>query len=125
MFDKLIKAAHKQNERFQQRFAEIFDLSKQALNPNISRDAVDEMLLQHLLTERLSRRVFDNPDLGNRSAMEWVVDQYRIKTEKRSGITHDPNNPAAPKYIVELLQGVITVSLAMVQVVNALPEAFE
>ena len=29
--------------------------------------------------------------LGNRSALDWVIDQYRVKTDKRSGITSDPN----------------------------------
>ena len=29
--------------------------------------------------------------LGTRSALEWVVDQYRVKTDKRSGIVSDPN----------------------------------
>ena len=34
--------------------------------------------------------------LGNRSALEWVIDQYRIKTDKRSGIVNDPNRAADP-----------------------------
>ena len=29
--------------------------------------------------------------LGNRSALEWVIDQYQVSTDKRSGITNDPN----------------------------------
>ena len=29
--------------------------------------------------------------LGNRSALDWVIDQYRVKTDKRSGIVNDPN----------------------------------
>ena len=29
--------------------------------------------------------------LGNRSALEWVIDQYRVTTDKRSGIVNDPN----------------------------------
>ena len=28
--------------------------------------------------------------LGNRSALEWVIDQYQVSTDKRSGITNDP-----------------------------------
>src|SRR5439155_13836818 len=27
--------------------------------------------------------------LGNRSALEWVIDQYQVSTDKRSGITND------------------------------------
>src|SRR5262249_13522246 len=29
--------------------------------------------------------------LGNRSALEWVIDQYQVKQDKRSGIRSDPN----------------------------------
>ncbi len=28
--------------------------------------------------------------LGNRSALQWVIDQYQVSTDKRSGITNDP-----------------------------------
>jgi predicted helicase len=41
--------------------------------------------------------------LGNRSALEWVVDQYQVSTDKRSGITNDPNRPEAPQYILRLV----------------------
>ncbi len=34
--------------------------------------------------------------LGNRSAIEWVIDQYRVKEDKRTGIRSDPNNPDDP-----------------------------
>ena len=60
--------------------------------------------------------------LGNRSALEWVVEQYRIKTHKRSTIVNDANRAAAPRYIVELVGRVITVSLDTVRLVESLPE---
>ena len=59
--------------------------------------------------------------LGNRSALEWVVDQYRVKTDKRSGIVNDPNRESEPRYIVDLIASVITVSLKTVEIVNGLP----
>ena len=59
--------------------------------------------------------------LGNRSALEWVIDQYRVKVDKRSGIVNDPNREAAPQYIVDLITRVITVSLKTVEIVNDLP----
>ena len=34
--------------------------------------------------------------LGNRSALEWVIDQYQVSTDKRSGITSDPNRADDP-----------------------------
>ena len=59
--------------------------------------------------------------LGNRSALEWVVDQYRVKTDKRSGIVNDPNRADQPQYIVDLIARVITVSLKTVEFVDKLP----
>ncbi|MBM3132741.1 MAG: DNA helicase, partial [Chloroflexi bacterium] len=59
--------------------------------------------------------------LGNRSALEWIIDQYQIKTDKRSGIVNDPNGPEDPEYIVRLIGKVITVSLETVKIVKGLP----
>jgi predicted helicase len=59
--------------------------------------------------------------LGNRSALEWVVDQYQVSTDKRSGITNDPNNLEDETYIVRLIKQVVTVSLETVGIVNGLP----
>ena len=59
--------------------------------------------------------------LGNRSALEWVIDQYRVKTDKRSGIVNDPNRAEDPQYIVDLIGRVIAVSLETVEIVAGLP----
>ena len=59
--------------------------------------------------------------LGTRSALEWVVDQYRVKVDKRSGIVNDPNRTDQPQYIVDLIGRVITVSLRTVEIVKGLP----
>ena len=60
--------------------------------------------------------------LGNRSALEWIVDQYQVSTDKRSGITNDPNRADDPTYILRLIGQVITVSLETVRIVKSLPE---
>ena len=60
--------------------------------------------------------------LGNRSALDWVIDQYRVKTDKRSGIVNDPNRADEPEYIVDLIGKVISVSLETVKIVAGLPE---
>lgn len=62
-----------------------------------------------------------NYRLGNRSALEWVIDQYQVSTDKRSGITSDPNRDDDPEYIVRLVGQVICVSVEAVANVNALP----
>ena len=59
--------------------------------------------------------------LGNRSALEWVLDQYRVKVDKRSGIVNDPNRPDDDQYIIGLLQKVIAISMETVAIVEGLP----
>ncbi len=59
--------------------------------------------------------------LGNRSAIEWVLDQYQVSTDKRSGITNDPNRLDDPEYIIRLIGQVITVSVETVKIVRGLP----
>ena len=59
--------------------------------------------------------------LGNRSALEWVIDQYRLKTDKRSHIPSDPNRLDDEEYIVRLVGQVVRVSLETVEIVRGLP----
>lgn len=59
--------------------------------------------------------------LGNRSALEWVIDQYKVSTDKRSGITTDPNRSDAPEYIIRLIGRVVTVSMETVKLIQSLP----
>ena len=60
--------------------------------------------------------------LGNRSALEWVIDQFQVSTDNRSGITNDPNRADDPQYILRLIGQVITVSLETNNIVRSLPE---
>jgi predicted helicase len=63
--------------------------------------------------------------LGNRSALEWIIDQYQASSDKRSGITSDPNREDDPEYIVRLVGQGIRVSIETVQIVSALLAEFE
>jgi predicted helicase len=58
--------------------------------------------------------------LGNRSTLEWVIDQYQVSTDKGSGITNDPNRDDDPEYIVRLIGQVITVSPETTKAVQSL-----
>ena len=62
--------------------------------------------------------------LGNRSALDWVINQYRVTEHKRSGIKSDPNRLDDPEYIVRLVGQVIYVSLETVRIVGNLPEKY-
>ncbi|MBN3553315.1 DEAD/DEAH box helicase [Fictibacillus nanhaiensis] len=61
-------------------------------------------------------------NLNGRSAIEWIIEQYQVKTDKKSGITDDPNNYSDDeKYIFNLLLSIINVSVQTVDLVNNLP----
>ncbi len=99
-------------------------LSKPPLTPPQDVEGKRELLInKHLTVTGIPPEVFEYR-LGNRSALEWVVDQYQIKTDKRSGITSDPNREDDPEYIVRLVGQVIRVSLETVKIVKGLPEEF-
>jgi predicted helicase len=69
-----IEEAHSDNKPFQAAFDQFLELCRKALNPNLSRHAVDEMLIQHLLTERLFRTVFNDPDFTRRNVIAAEVE---------------------------------------------------
>ncbi|WP_448059640.1 type ISP restriction/modification enzyme [Cellulomonas hominis] len=63
--------------------------------------------------------------LGSRSALEWVLDRYQVKTDSSSGIVNDPNDWSRevgnPRYILDLIAKVTTVSVETMKIVDALP----
>ena len=71
-----------------------------------------------------------NYRLGTRSALEWVVDQYKLKVDKDtkkykgSYIVRDPNSKEKPRYIVDLIARIITVSLETVKIIENLPALY-
>jgi len=86
----------------------------------LSKDKTALIYNDFLTLSGIPPKVFDYR-LGTRSALEWIVDQYRVKTDKRSGIVNDPNRADDPQYIVKLIGKVITVSLETVEIVESLP----
>jgi predicted helicase len=54
---------------------DFIELVRQAINPNIAMPAVEEMLIQHLLTERIFRKVFNNPDFANRNIIAVEIEK--------------------------------------------------
>ncbi|MFB2583449.1 DEAD/DEAH box helicase [Herbiconiux liukaitaii] len=63
--------------------------------------------------------------LGSRSAVDWIVERYQVKTDKPSGIVNDPNDwgeeRGNPRYVLDLLARVVTVSVKTVEIVKSLP----
>ena len=87
----------------------------------LSKDKTQIKYNDFLTLDGIPAKAFDYK-LGNRSALEWVIDQYRVKTDKRSGIVNDPNRDDDPQYIVKLIGKVITVSLETTEIVERLTQ---
>ena len=87
----------------------------------LSKDKTQLVYNDFLTLDGIPAKTFDYR-LGNRSALEWVIDQYRVKPDKRSGIVNDPNRADDPRYIVTLIGKVIAVSLETVKIVEELPD---
>lgn len=64
--------------------------------------------------------------VNGKSAIEWIMERYAITTDKKSGITNDPNDWAREhndeKYIFNLLLRIINVSVQTVEFVKKLPK---
>jgi predicted helicase len=89
----------------------IADKSAIAYNPRIPLSGIPEDAHRYML--------------GSRSAIEWIIDRYQVKTDKASGIVNDPNDwnreVGDPRYIVDLLARIVTVSLRTMRIVDNLP----
>ena len=71
--------------------------------------------------------------LGSRSGLDWLLDRYRVSTDKASGIVKDPNDwmaegagggptaSAQPLYLLDLIARITTVSVRTQEIVNSLP----
>lgn len=60
--------------------------------------------------------------VNGKPAIQWIMEQYQVTTDKNSGITDDPNDYSDDeKYIFNLLLRVINVSVQTVELVNGLP----
>jgi len=70
-----IKTEHARNNAFVAAFSTFLELCRSSLDPTMSSETVDEMLVQHLLTERLFRTIFNNPDFTNRNVIAREIEK--------------------------------------------------
>jgi predicted helicase len=87
----------------------------------LSKDKASLCYNDFLTLSGIPAEVFDYR-LGNRSALEWVIDQYRVARDEQGKIASDPNRMDDEEYIVRLIGQVITVSLETQKFIGSLPE---
>ena len=64
--------------------------------------------------------------LGSRSALDWLIERYQVRTKTKSGVPDDPSDWATengnPRYIIDLIKRITTVSVRTVVIVQGLPQ---
>lgn len=89
----------------------------------LSKDKTALVVNEFLTLEGVPARCFDYR-LGNRSALEWVIDQYQVHEDKRSGIRSNPNREGDPEHIVRLVKQVVRVSMETLDAIDGLPKSY-
>lgn len=78
------------------------------------------LILEGIPAETLSYQV------NGKSALEWIVERYCVKTDKKSQITNNANDYSRevgnPRYIIDLVKRIVTVSLRTNELVSQLPQ---
>ena len=76
--ETLIQTERQHTPAFREAFAHFHQQCRDAINPNLAEAEVERMLAQHLMTERIFRTVFNNPDFTRRNIIareiETVID---------------------------------------------------
>ena len=79
----------------------------------------------HITIENIPLKTYEYI-VNGKSAVEWVMERYAVTIDKASQIKNDPNDWSReheqPRYILDLLLSVITLSCQTVDIVNALPK---
>jgi len=64
--------------------------------------------------------------VNGRTPLEWLIDRYRIRTDRESGIVNDPNGWFGdPRDLIAAFKRVVHVSVETVWIVEGLPGAFD
>ena len=64
--------------------------------------------------------------VNGRTPLEWIIDRYYIKTDKDSGIVHDPNKwfEETGDNIISMLKRITHVSIETAKIIDTLPTPF-
>lgn len=84
----IIESQHKTNPVFNTAFAAYHEMCKQSINPEISKQDIDEMMVQHILSADIFNTIFDEPHFHqeNNIARELnkVVDTFFTGATRRT-----------------------------------------
>ena len=66
-------------------------------------------------------------EVSGRTPLEWLMDRYRVTTDRRSGIVNDPNEWFVTQRTEDLLPStrpIVYLGVRTMQIVDGLPDPF-
>jgi predicted helicase/uncharacterized protein (DUF433 family) len=102
---------------------EFFLVEKMRFPKKDERDTI--IYNSHVRISNIPQEAYDY-QVNGKSAVEWVMERYQLSTHKETGIKNNPNDWANeaknPRYILDLLLSVISMSIKAVNIIKDLPE---
>ena len=80
---QLIEIERKDNKSFVKAFNAFAEVCRSSINPNLSDAAVEEMLVQHLLTERIFARCFTTPNSPTATLSLTKLNESSIRSHQK------------------------------------------
>lgn len=84
----IIAAQHQENKAFIDAFAAYHELCRQSINPEISAQDIEEMMVQHILSADIFNTIFDEPHFHQENniarQLNQVVDTFFTGTTRRT-----------------------------------------
>ena len=72
---KILISEQGKNQDFREKFESFAILCRQSINPDLADDDIRKMLVQHLLTERIFRKVFNNQEFLSRNVIAIEIEK--------------------------------------------------
>tara|TARA_R110000765_G_scaffold9911_3_gene30871 strand:+ start:61412 stop:66298 length:4887 start_codon:yes stop_codon:yes gene_type:complete len=102
-----------------------YKVTKMRFPANHKTDKRDIIYNSNVMVQNIPSKAYEYT-VNGKSAIEWIMERYQVKTDKKSGIINDPNDWSKehenPTYILDLLLSVINVSIQTVDIVEGLPK---
>ena len=96
---ELIEEQHKTNATYKAAFAKFYQTCQASINPDLSQAAVEEMLIQHILTERIFRKVFNMSDFASRNIIAVEIEKVSAALMQHAMSRDDFLKPLDPFYV--------------------------
>ena len=96
---ELVEEQHKTNAAYKAAFAKFYQTCQSAIDPDLSQAAVEEMLIQHILTERIFRTVFNRSDFTSRNIIAIEIEKVSAVLMQQAMSRDEFLNPLNPFYV--------------------------